>query len=80
MAVWRYRDCVSTFNVGGQDRQVRIHWIEHRRNVDNVELDYYEFVDGLDPVELDLDLVEFEAVQNSTHYLRWNHGNDCDGV
>jgi hypothetical protein len=37
-------------------------------------------VDGLDPVELDLDLVEFEAVQNSTHYLRWNHGNDCDGV
>jgi hypothetical protein len=80
MAVWRYRDCVSTFNVGGQDRRVRIHWIEHRRNVDNVELDYYEFVDGLDPVELDLDLVEFEAVQNSTHYLRWNHGNDCDGV
>jgi len=80
MAVWRYRDCVSTFNVGGQDRQVRIHWIEHRRNVDNVELDYYEFVDGLDPVELDLDLVEFEAVQNSTHYLRWNHGNDYDGV
>ena len=80
MAVWRYRDCVSTFNVGGLDRQVRIHWIEHRRNVDNVEFDHYEFVDGLDPVELDLDLVEFEAVQNSTHYLRWNHGNDCDGV
>jgi hypothetical protein len=74
MAVWRYQDCVSVFTVGGVERQVKIHWVEYKRNKDNVEFDYYEFLDGLPPVELDQEEVEFEAVQNSTHYLRWNHG------
>ena len=70
--IWRYQDCVSVFTVGGVDRQVRIHWIEYKRNKDNVEFDYYEFLDGLPPVELDHEEVESEAIENSTHYLRWN--------
>jgi len=69
--IWRYQDCVSVFTVGGVDRQVRIHWIEYRKQVSHVELDYYEFIDGLPPVELDPKEVEFEAIQNSTHYSRW---------
>jgi hypothetical protein len=74
MAVWRYQDCVSVFTVGGVERQVKIHWVEYKRNKDNVEFDYYEFLDGLPPVELDPEEVESEAIENSTHYLRWNHG------
>ena len=73
--IWRYQDCVSVFTVGGVDRQVRIHWIEYKRNKDNVEFDYFEFTDGLPQVVLTPEQIqdlEFEAVQNSTHYLRWN--------
>ena len=71
----RVRDCVSTFNVNGRDRQVRITWAEYRRDRDNVALLSYEFIDGLPPVELDRDEVEAEAIENSTHYLRWNQDN-----
>jgi len=68
----RLRECVSTFTVGGQDRQVKIIWKEYRRDRDNVKVVSYEFVDGLPPVQLDLEEVEFEAIQNSTHYSRWD--------
>jgi hypothetical protein len=73
--VSRFRDCITVYTVGGHDRKVKIYWWEHRRNINAVELDSYEFTDGLPQVILTQEQIqdlEFEAVQNSTHYLRWN--------
>jgi len=76
--VSRFRDCITVYTVGGHDRKVKIYWWETRTQnpLEQVQFDSYEFTDGLPQVVLTPEQIqdlEFEAVQNSTHYLRWNH-------
>lgn len=74
----RFRDTITVYTVGGRDRKVKIYWWETRTNnpLEQVQLDSFEFVDGLPQTKLTQEEIrglEFEAIQNSTHYLKWNH-------